>query len=117
MHIKDRIVIKLKMAVHYGVDALMGYPKEFTVYPDGEHVRIRHLGGVWELKPVYTYQQRALSFIKQNYRYGWHVVKAPVGYDRCIGVDNLSKEPGQAISNLLDGEALIERYRNSNFKA
>lgn len=94
---------------------LMGYPREYSVYPDGEHKRIRHIGGMWVLKPVYTYDRRPLSFIKHNYRYGWNVVEAPFEYMRFDGMDNMSEQPGDAISNMISGEELIKRYRDSTF--
>lgn len=92
------------------MDLLFGYPKEYSVYPIGEHKQIRHTGGLWELKPTYTYTRRALSPFKNNYRYGWEVVVAPPGYDDCVGITNLTKDPGTAIYNLLEGRKIMREF-------
>lgn len=112
-----QIAAAFLMGCHIVVDALIGYPKEHVVYPGGKHVRIRHAGGLWELKPVYTYRRRALSPFKTNYRYGWNVVTAPADYIRFQGTDNLTEDPGRAISNMLEGELILRNYRDSNISA
>jgi hypothetical protein len=117
MKLSQRIAYVTLIVSNRIVDALFGYPKEYTVYPDGEHKRIRHIGGMWELKPAFTYQRRALSFVKHNYRHGWNIVKAPSEYRRFEGVDNLTEEPGRAISNMLDGDEFMRKIRESKFGA
>lgn len=117
MKLAQRVIYWIRYGSNWLVDSLLGYPKEHIVYPEGDQIRIRHTGGVWELKPVYTYNRRALSFIKHNYRYGWNVVKAPSEYRRFEGRDNLTEEPGRAISNMIDGEEIMRKYRESRFGA
>lgn len=115
MKYNERFEYWVRMGWYKLTGLLMGYPREYTVYPEGEHKRIRHAGGVWTLKPVYTYDRRPLSFIKHNYRYGWHVVKAPERFERFTGMDNLTEKPGEAIHNMLSGEEMLERFRDSTF--
>lgn len=117
MKLARRVVYWIRCGANRVVDGLLGYPKEYTVYPEGDQIRIRHVGGVWEIKPVYTYNRRAFSFVKHNYRYGWNIVKAPSEYRRFEGIDNLTEEPGRAISNMLDGDELMQQFRESNFGA
>lgn len=115
MRFNERFECLVRLAYFHITDALLGYPKEYTVYPKGDHKKIRYFDVVWELRPVYTYNKRALSFIKHNYRYGWSVVNAPGKYSHLVGRDNLSEEPGEAIYSMIAGEELIQRFRDSTF--
>ena len=101
------------------LDLLLGYPKEHTVYiyPADKQQKVRFYDRVWELRPCYTYNKRALSFIKHNYRYGWSVVKAPEGFEKYVGRDNMTEDPGMAVVNMLEGDKLIESFRNRTFGA
>lgn len=117
MRFNERFEYLVRLAYMHAIDALLGYPKEYTVYPKGGHKTVRYLDGLWELRPVYTYNKRALSFIKHNYRYGWSVVNAPETYSRFVGRDNLTEDPGMAVINMVTGDKLIEDYRNRAFGA
>lgn len=88
-------------------DALFGYPKERTWYPEGDEVRIRHKGGIWTLSPAATYCRRDFSPFKTDHRRGWIVADAPESMKRFVGTMNLTEEPGLAISNILKMEDYI----------
>lgn len=113
----NKLIVGALMLWSHLMDALLGYPKEYTVYPDGAEVTIRHQGGLWTLKPAYTYQRRRMSFIKHNYRYGWNVVSAPDGYVQYVGRDNLTEEPGVAIRNMIDGQEMMNKLCDQSFNA
>lgn len=115
MRFNEKFEYYVRLAYMHVIDALLGYPKEYTVYPKAEYKTIRYLDGLWTLRPVYTYNKRALSFIKHNYRYGWSVVNAPESQKKFEGRDNLTEDPGMAVINMVAGEELLENYRNSTF--
>lgn len=111
----QKILMAIFRTQMFITDALFGYPEEYTVYPGGKMVDIRHVGGLWRLKPTYTYTRRRLSPFKNNFRYGWEIVSAPPEYNDCVGIANLTKDPGEAIYNLLKGRELINNLPFKHF--
>jgi hypothetical protein len=99
--------MKMIRVYWFVMDALFGYPKEYSWTPEGPDIKIRHKDGIWTLRPHATYCRRALSPFKTDHRRGWEFIDTPASMVRFKGKANMTEDPGQAISNHLAGEEFM----------